>query len=32
MTPRQKELARHAFGLDGRRKQSYGDVILDEPY
>lgn len=23
MTPRQKELARHALGLDGRRKQSY---------
>jgi hypothetical protein len=23
MTPRQIELARHALGLDGRRKQSY---------
>lgn len=31
MTPRQKELARHALGLDGRRKQSYRNRFYAGP-
>lgn len=31
MTPRQKELARHALGLDGTRKQSYRNRFFAGP-
>lgn len=31
MTPRQKELARHALGLDGRRQQSYRNRFFAGP-
>lgn len=31
MTPRQKQLARHALGLDGSRKQSYRNRFFAGP-
>lgn len=31
MTPRQKELARHALGLDGTRKRSYRNRFFAGP-
>lgn len=31
LSPRQKELARHALGLDGRRTQSYRNRIVAGP-
>jgi hypothetical protein len=31
MTPRQRELARHALGLDGRRSQSYRNRFVAGP-
>lgn len=32
MTPEQIELARHALGLDGRRKQSFRNHFVTGPY
>ncbi len=31
MTPTQRELARHALGLDGRRRQAYRNYFVASP-